>query len=183
MQSGLLWRSVSGEEIQGKEWFDYFSVKPINRFNLFSMLLKSFICTKAIKKNIPNITQSLTKESISIIIAEDDIYNQVLIKEMLLSLGILNIKVVANGKLCVEEIKNNKYDICFMDIKMPVMDGLEACRCIKKFNPCPFVVAVSASVLESDKNKCFRAGMDGYIPKPIQKEQLESTLMAIINRH
>ena len=66
---------------------------------------------------------------------------------------------------------------------MPVMDGLEATREIKKLIACPpTIIAVSASVLDSDKTRCFSAGMDGYVPKPIQKDQLEALLKNLETR-
>ena len=69
-----------------------------------------------------------------------------------------------------------------MDIKMPVMNGLEATRHIKKLRHPPVVIAVSASVLDADKALCSQAGMDAYIAKPIQKELLGSLLNTLHER-
>jgi signal transduction histidine kinase/DNA-binding response OmpR family regulator len=155
----------------GKDWFDYFHVKPITKSILFNILLRCFFNTKKYINNI--------KLTHNIIVAEDDHYNQVLMKELLETIGYKNIKIVSNGQLCLDEIKKEKYDICLMDVKMPVMDGLEATRLIKKLKKTPIIIGISASVLEADKNKCFSAGMDGYIPKPIQKQQLETILKSL----
>jgi CheY-like chemotaxis protein len=62
-----------------------------------------------------------------------------------------------------------------MDIKMPIMDGMEATKLIKKMSTMP-VIAVSASVLDSDRNLFQQAGMDGYVPKPIDKDKIEAIL-------
>jgi len=205
--------SSIGIDINSKEWFDYFEMKPISKSKLFNIILRCLINMKTLLKqntsrrlslesNIAKLSKqnsgrrlsldNLTtksyhdtntkildnnlKKDFKIIIAEDDYYNQIVISEILKNLGYNNISIVCNGHLCVEQIKKEHFDICFMDIKMPVLDGLEATRQIKKLKKSPFVVAVSASVLDADKNKCFAAGMDAYIPKPIQKDKLEAVL-------
>lgn len=172
--------SSVGVDINGQEWFDHFTTKPVSKSQLFNLILRSFIDgVTNTKYSIDTSDDDSSGQELKIIVAEDDYYNQILIKELLINLGYDNVHIVSNGKMCVEEISINKYDICLMDIKMPVMDGLEATRRIKKMKNSPTVIAVSASVLDSDKNKCFAAGMDGYIAKPIQKEQLESVLKSL----
>jgi len=173
--------SSIGSDILAKEWFDYFHVKPITKSILFNLILKALL-NKTDKKSIINSKiKNVDKNDgkLKIIVAEDDFYNQVLMKELLEMIGYSNIKIVINGKLCLDEIKKEHYDICLMDVKMPVMDGLEATRLIKKVLNPPIIIGISASVLDSDKSKCFAAGMDGYIPKPIQIEQLKSVISSL----
>lgn len=169
--------SSVGSDINGKEWFDHFTTKPISKAHLFNVVLK---CIKKGRSNAnePLDTDSCRQESGSmrIIVAEDDYYNQILITELLKNLGYNDVTVVDNGKACVEEIKKTCYRICLMDVKMPIMDGLEATRIIKKLKNHPTVIGVSASVLDSDRTRCYAAGMDGHISKPIQKDQLETVL-------
>ena len=170
--------SSIGMDVNGQEWFDHFTTKPISKSRLFNMVLHCLI-NKETSTSIPTREESpeeIDSGTLKIIVAEDDYYNQILITELLNSLNYTNVTVVSNGKLCVEAIKKIKYDVCLMDVKMPVMNGLDATRRIKKMHKPPTIIGVSASVLDSDKNRCFAAGMDGYIPKPIQKEQLESVL-------
>ena len=62
---------------------------------------------------------------------------------------------------------------------MPVMNGIEATKLIKCINNPPTIIAVSASVLEMDKNNCYHAGIDAYVSKPIQKEKLKSLLESL----
>jgi signal transduction histidine kinase/DNA-binding response OmpR family regulator len=169
--------SSIGSDIIGKDWFDYFQVKPISKSVLFNILLRCFFTSNRDKK--PKLIKQSVNNNFKIIVAEDDHFNQVLMREILETIGYNNIKIVSNGELCVNEIKQNPYDICLMDVKMPVMDGLQATRIIKKMNNPPIIIGVSASVLEADRNKCFSAGMDGYVPKPIQKQQLESLLKSL----
>ncbi len=66
-----------------------------------------------------------------------------------------------------------------MDIKMPVMDGIQATKIIKQMKNPPTIIAVSASVLESDRSLFYKAGMDGSIPKPIEKDKLAAVLASI----
>nr|QBK87243.1 MAG: uncharacterized protein LCMAC201_01450 [Marseillevirus LCMAC201] len=172
--------SSIGINVPGHEWFDHFTTKPISKSRLFNLVLRCFVMqeTKTVLPKRDIVVERETRE-LRILIAEDDYYNQILITELLNTLGYTNIKVVSNGKLCVDEAKANKYDICLMDVKMPVMDGLDATRRIKKMSNPPTIIAVSASVLDADKNRCYAAGMDGYIAKPIKLEQLESVLKSL----
>lgn len=155
----------------GENWFDYFFVKPVSKSDLYNVVVKSFKNFKPVRRNS---TRKINK-NIKILLAEDDYYSRILFQEMLENLGYKNLIIVNNGKQAVEKIKKENFDICFMDIKMPVMNGMEATRQIKLFSTIP-IIAVSASVLESDRSLFQKSGMDGYIPKPIDKDQLENVL-------
>lgn len=172
--------SSIGVDISGKEWFDHFTTKPVSKSQLFNLILRCLVDGDTrTQYTLKSSSDDDNIQELRILVAEDDYYNQVLIKELLNNLGYDNVHIVSNGQACVEEVSFNKYDVCLMDIKMPVMDGLEATRRIKKLKHSPTIIAVSASVLDSDKNRCFGAGMDGYIAKPIQKEQLASVLKSL----
>jgi len=194
-QQPLIGLSSVGDAINGKELFDSFCIKPVSKSKLFEMVMKVLNPAGLRKKSstrdhpitFANKRKSTTegkikKSDVRIIIAEDDYYNKIVLQEILKSMGYTNLTTVDNGEICVNTVKNMKFDICLMDVKMPIMDGLEASRIIKQYQNAPIVVGVSASVLEADKDKCFKAGMDGYIPKPIQKEKLESLLTTIVNK-
>jgi len=169
--------SSIGHDIQGKDWFDLFTTKPVSKSILFNMVVKCLL------EDVPRERKNTQgKIDTIILIAEDDTYNQILLNEMLKSLGYTDITIVPDGKKCVEAVKKRKFDVCLMDIKMPVMDGLTATRHIKKLDNPPTVIAVSASVLESDRSLFYSAGMDGYIPKPIDKDRLARTLAEIKNK-
>ena len=88
---------------------------------------------------------------------------------------------VANGQEVLEALERQPYDIIFMDVKMPLMNGIEAARKIRERWPenGPKIIAVTAYALHGDKEKCLEAGMDGYIAKPIQKEDLAQALKEI----
>lgn len=175
-QQPIIGLSSIGSDLQGRDWFDYFNTKPISKLELFNLVLCCLNKSETDSiKSLSSPDQS-DEETLKIIIAEDDYYNQVVLTDFLESLGYFTIKVVGNGQACIDAVKKERYDICFMDIKMPIMDGLEATRIIKSMKKPPCIIAITASVQDSDKNRCFAAGMDGYLSKPIQKDQLNSVL-------
>ena len=80
-----------------------------------------------------------------------------------------------NGAKAVELVKGNRYHVVLMDIQMPVMDGYDATRAIRalygdKANT-P-IIAMTANAMAAEKQRCFDAGMDGFIPKPFKKDDL-----------
>ena len=117
-----------------------------------------------------------------ILIAEDDHNNAYTIREMLKYLGFNpnRIKTVENGKMCVDEARRRKYDVVLMDIIMPQMSGIEATKYLRQMNPRPYIIAVSAAVQNSDKQRCQNAGIDSYLPKPVLKEKLLAALSPLI---
>ena len=120
------------------------------------------------------------KYNANILIAEDNEINQKLIKHTLSSFG-MNLMVVENGLLAFEQRKANNYDLIFMDIAMPVMDGVEATKQIKIYeeeNNLPHVpiVAVTANALKGDREKFMSQGLDEYCTKPIKKDILAGML-------
>ena len=85
--------------------------------------------------------------------------------------------IVANGMEVLHSLERQHYDIVFMDVKMPVMDGLEATRIIRQLWPNgPKIIAITAYALKGDREKFIAAGMNDYISKPIQKEDLAQAL-------
>ena len=84
--------------------------------------------------------------------------------------------LVSNGREVLQAISKKSYDVILMDVQMPEMDGLEATRAILDLNlkNRPKILAMTAYALEGDKERCLLAGMDGYISKPVQLEELKS---------
>jgi PAS domain S-box-containing protein len=111
---------------------------------------------------------------IQIMIAEDNLINQKLVQNIFEGLG-YKPTIVSNGLQVLEAMKQKKFDLIFMDVQMPELDGLETTRrIIKEFDPSvrPVIVAMTAFALEGDKAKCIDAGMSDYISKPFMVEEI-----------
>ncbi|MBC7960685.1 MAG: response regulator [Vallitaleaceae bacterium] len=117
--------------------------------------------------------------SAKILVAEDNLTNQKLLSMQLRNLN-YDVNIVENGQQAVEEYFENDYDIIIMDCQMPIMDGFCATLIIRQqeelFNRHIPIVALTASALKEDKEKCLECGMDDYITKPVKIETLHNTL-------
>jgi PAS domain S-box-containing protein len=110
--------------------------------------------------------------NLNILVAEDEAYNMMYINE-LFSKTNFNIIEAENGKEAVALFsKNSNIDLILMDIKMPVMNGHEAMKTIKKINPKIPIIALSAFAMESDKKDAIKEGFDAYLTKPIDRKLL-----------
>jgi signal transduction histidine kinase/DNA-binding response OmpR family regulator len=119
--------------------------------------------------------------AVRILLAEDNIVNQHVAVGILKKLG-LHADAVANGAEAVKALETIPYDLVLMDVQMPVMDGLEATRLIR--NPQSAVrnhrvpvIAMTAGVMQDDRDRCRDAGMNGYVTKPVSTQALEEALV------
>ncbi|MCX6670020.1 MAG: PAS domain S-box protein [Methanothrix sp.] len=111
-----------------------------------------------------------------ILLAEDNDVNQKVALQMLKRLG-YHADVAANGLEVLKALESQPYDVILMDIQMPEMDGIDAAQRIRERWPNgPKIVAITALALEGDRERLIQAGMDDYISKPIQIEELQSAL-------
>lgn len=118
-----------------------------------------------------------------VLIAEDDIVNQFYLKTIL-KRGDLECITVKNGKMAVDECRHNqKIGLVLMDLKMPLMGGLEATRQIKLSRPELPVLAVTALAMKGDKELALKAGCDDYLAKPFKKEILLEKVSQYLNIH
>jgi signal transduction histidine kinase/ActR/RegA family two-component response regulator len=118
------------------------------------------------------------KRSLRILIAEDTPTNQEVLGAMLRRLG-HTVAIAENGLEAIRKVENETYDLIFMDVRMPEMDGLEATRRIRAMRPEKAgvrIVAMTASVLTSDVEACMATGMDDYVSKPVNRRKLEAAL-------
>jgi CheY-like chemotaxis protein len=107
-----------------------------------------------------------------ILMAEDNQINQRVGKLILQRAG-YSIDLVSDGHEAVEAHKAEPYDLILMDCQMPTMDGFEASRQIRALEgPQPIIVAVTANALVGERERCLQAGMNDYLSKPFQAEQL-----------
>jgi signal transduction histidine kinase/CheY-like chemotaxis protein/HPt (histidine-containing phosphotransfer) domain-containing protein len=118
-----------------------------------------------------------TRLPLRILLAEDNATNRKLALRMLERLG-YDADVAANGLEAVAAVDRDSYDLVFMDVQMPEMDGLEATREIRRRHPGagPWIVAMTANALAADREACVAAGMDDYVGKPIRVGELVAAL-------
>jgi CheY-like chemotaxis protein/HPt (histidine-containing phosphotransfer) domain-containing protein len=113
-----------------------------------------------------------------ILLAEDNAINQKVALSVLENLG-YHAALANNGREAINAVQNAPFDVILMDVQMPGMDGLEATRHIRTTLPHalqPRIIAMTANAMQGDREECLAAGMDDYISKPFQIEQLVETL-------
>lgn len=113
---------------------------------------------------------------IKILIAEDQAVNSHLLEEMLRKFGGV-CDIVENGAQAVESLNNVQYDLVFMDIQMPIMDGIEATCKIRQTHPeIPVIAAITAFAGASDREECLKCGMQDFISKPFHSTEISRVL-------
>jgi two-component system sensor histidine kinase/response regulator len=120
-----------------------------------------------------------------VLLAEDNAVNQRLAMRLLEKRG-HRVTVAGNGREALEALEKEKFDLVFMDVQMPEMDGLEATAVIRenekssgRHQP---IIALTAHAMKGDREKCLAAGMDGYLTKPIRPPELEEILEEYVAR-
>lgn len=139
--------------------------------------------TKPLRSAIKIDVTKEQKSKIKILLAEDNKINQLVAVKFLDRFGFKS-DIANNGKEAVEKMKNNDYDLVLMDIQMPEMDGLQASRIIKSNlkveEKDTKIMAMTASVLKKEIKKCYDAGMDDYIPKPFNPDELYDKIVSLV---
>lgn len=155
--------------------------KPVKREHLFSLYLDSTPETDISDGNPPHDMTDQT-ETHGVLVVEDNHINRLVVTKHLESLG-HTVTTAENGKDALALLEHNRFDIVFMDIQMPEMDGLTATRELRgKENVASRripVIALTAHAMREDRERCLDAGMDDYISKPVKRTDLKS----IINKY
>lgn len=126
-------------------------------------------------------------KNIRILIAEDNEMNQMVVVDTLEGLieGV-QIDIAENGKIAVEKLQQKEYDLILMDVQMPEMNGYEAAKYIREQLPPPLnkmkIMAMTASATKPEVDKCFSSGMDDYISKPFDPDDLLKKIISLINK-
>ena len=126
-------------------------------------------------------SEEIDYSKLDILIVEDVELNREYEKEMLDNFFSIMCDIAENGAIAVEKVKNGSYDAVLMDMRMPVMDGLEATKKIREFNPTIPIICMSANVYKEDKLSAEEAGMNDFIEKPLERDDIESKLLKLIN--
>lgn len=119
---------------------------------------------------------SADRYPLRILLAEDNAINQKVALQMLKKIG-YEADLAANGQEVLSAMELQHYDLILMDVQMPVMDGIQAARKVReRWKNGPKIIAITAYAMEGDKERCIEAGMDDYISKPIQMEELQNKI-------
>ena len=165
----------------GGEVFNATVTKPIKASRLFDALadMLSHPPQPAAPDHPEAVAPMAERHPLRILLAEDNAVNQKVAIAMLNRLG-YRADVAGNGLEAVEAVRSRDYDLVFMDLQMPELDGLGAMRQIHDDSVGgrrPRIVALTANALEQDREECLAAGMDDYLTKPLQRDKLEAALL------
>lgn len=147
--------------------------KPITA----SLLLNALVMEEDAMLSIDSLSSESMEKHFTgnILMVEDNEINQLVERGLLEGYGIA-VDLAVNGLDAIEKCKNKTYDLIFMDLQMPVMDGFEAAKNIRFFDMKTPIVALSAAVMKHDKELTIAAGMNHHLSKPIDIEELEMIL-------
>ena len=164
--------------------------KPVKPAQLCEALVRALLSPKAAVRQQPTVRpgQPLTERlPLSILLCDDNAINQKVAARILQSIG-YQPDLAANGREALDALDKKPYDLIFMDVLMPEMDGLEATRAIRErqkdgvahpnYQSRIIIVAMTAQAMQGDREKCLAAGMDDYLSKPI----LPKDVRAIVER-
>jgi CheY-like chemotaxis protein len=162
--------------------------RPIIQSRLFDALVNAFEQRReAGPSNAPSTTSPFPSSSSvlfrgrSVLVAEDNEVNQFVIKEILQRQG-LAVTLANTGREAVEQVQKHSFDLVLMDCQMPVMDGFQATRAIREWEVSTGslalpIIALTASAIRGDRERCLEAGMNDYITKPIDQNRLKELLL------
>lgn len=156
--------------------------KPVRRQDLYEAIC-CLLCNAREKPAPVDTSAAIQTSSLAghILVAEDNRINQMYIIELLSQLGCTS-DTVANGREAVDAVQQANYNLALMDCQMPEMDGFEATRRIRQLESERMldghlpIVALTANAVKGDRERCLDAGMDDYLAKPVEKQQIISVL-------
>jgi two-component system, sensor histidine kinase and response regulator len=164
-------------------------LKPFRRSELYEALqeCRGEVCEPLVPAAI--LPAENPRASLRILLAEDNLVNQRLASRLLEKMGHV-VTISGNGEMALRLLSEQQFDLIAMDMQMPIMDGLEATEVIrtgeKKSGRHLPIVAMTANAFAEDRLRCERAGMDGYLAKPITAKAIEAEIarvMAAQTRH
>jgi signal transduction histidine kinase/CheY-like chemotaxis protein len=133
--------------------------------------------TRASEVVLPSAPRSVSP-ALQVLVVDDNAVNRTLARGLLSKCGI-DADLAVNGREAVEAVRARAYDLVFMDMQMPEMDGIEATQAIRQLDVPfqPYIVALTANAFESDRARCLQAGMDDFLAKPFRLEDLRARLV------
>ena len=162
--------------------------KPVKPAHLREALVRVISGTKPVARKAAPVKADPTLSDalpLRVLLCDDNVINQKVALRLLQKFG-YKADVATNGVECLKAIERQPYDVVFMDVQMPEMDGIEATQQIRKrqkesagrgnFKPGIAIVAMTANAMQGDREKCLNAGMDDYLSKPIKPEDIRKIL-------
>jgi PAS domain S-box-containing protein len=159
--------------------FAAFLNKPIKPAALFEALAQALRLADAhvpVERPPTHPGRLAERLPLRLLVAEDNSVNQKVMQKLLAHLG-YQADIVSTGVEALEALDRQSYDLVLMDVQMPELDGLEATRRIRaRHGTRPHIVAMTANAMSGDRELCLQAGMDDYLPKPVELEDLARAL-------
>ena len=175
---GLVISKKLVEALGGEIWFE----SELNKGSLFYFTIDAKETSaperQQQKVESPKEKIPLKTHDVRVLVVEDNLLNQKVIVKIL-DKSDLDITIANNGKEALKEIETSDFDLIFMDMEMPVMDGLETTRYIRKNLPSekqPIIIAMTANAFVEDRDKCLEAGMNDFVSKPVSVDKVKAML-------
>jgi CheY-like chemotaxis protein len=153
--------------------------KPVKQSELWDAIVTALHVPGRQRLRATRLRTARRKKALRILVAEDNPVNQELVVNLLGRRG-HSVTVVENGRLAVDRLEKEKFDIVLMDVQMPVMSGIEATQAIRSKEKSTGahvpILAMTAHAMQGDRERCLAAGMDGYLSKPVQLKVLLQTV-------
>ncbi len=153
---------------------DNYLIEPVQGSELFNIIQDNFTALEIEKANGKNLDE--ISRSLKILVAEDNLINQKVLQVYFKNLG-FEIDIADDGADAVEKAKKKEYDLILMDVMMPILDGWEATRILRKLGIITPIIAVTADVSEETKTRSMETGMNDYIPKPVKIDDIKRILI------
>lgn len=158
--------------------FDAFMTKPARERAVINVLKTVLGDTRKEGQIVTtHMAEELSAKKIRVLVAEDNLVNQKLIRILLEKLGCEE-EVVPNGKIAFEKATTEEYDLCLMDLQMPVMGGVEATKNIRKAGNTKLpIIALTAVAFKEGRDKCLEAGMNDFLARPVDPDRLREKIL------
>jgi len=155
-----------------------YMVKPVRASELRDTLLQ-IVSFKPVASVESRQRMELSGGGLNILVAEDNPVNQLVMQRLLVKRG-HRVVIAANGKAALDAVQSEVFDLVFMDVQMPVVDGFQATREIRRAEAGSAsrtpIIALTAHAMSGDRERCLQAGMDAYMTKPVVPRELDDTL-------
>ncbi|MEP4465834.1 response regulator, partial [Marinobacter alexandrii] len=167
-----------GTSAQGKPDHPILSL-PLRRDELYRCLCRAIgiLRTDPVLQSTDALEPAQTTKSLRILLVEDNQVNQLVASSILKKLG-HTVESAENGQRALDAMAAGEFDLILMDCQMPIMDGYEATRRIRQnsdWQQVP-IIAVTANVMQGDRDDCITAGMNDYVTKPYKREELRAAI-------